>query len=78
MALSRPRAIHTTPALAWQAGGELQLSTNCSVFRVPLQRGDVAVGPPYDPHCVDALTSSSHTPYARFICRCTALVTGTA
>ena len=67
MTLSRPRArrwraIHTTPALAWQAGGELQLSTNCSVFRVPLQRGDVAVGPPYDPHCVDAVTSSSHTP----------------
>ena len=62
VALSRPRAIHTTPALAWQAGGELQLSTNCSVFRVPLQRGDVAVGPPYDPHCVDALTFSSHTP----------------
>ena len=78
MALSRPRAIHTTPALAWQAGGELQLSTNCSVFRVPLQRGDVAVGPPYDPHCVDALTSSSHNPYAARFCRCTALVTGTA
>ena len=68
---------HTCTTLGRQAGGELQLSTNCSVFRVPLQRGDVAVGPPYDPHCVDALTSSSHTPYARF-CRCTALVTGTA
>ena len=67
----------------WQPGGELQLSTNCSLFRVPLQRGDVAVGRPYTPHRVHPLTPSLHPriplilPYTRF-CRCTALATGTA
>ena len=83
VSLEHDRGIHTATPRAVQAGGELQLSTNCSLFRVPLQRGDVAVGRPYTPYPVHPLTPSLHPrtpltlPYTRF-CRCTALATGTA
>ena len=44
-------------ASSTSSGGELQLSTNCSVRRVPLERGDIAVYRSRHRHRVTAVTA---------------------